>query len=54
MNAASMVTSSAMIARARPPWLRTITGKSSSPRHTISPIRPLTPVSQRVTTPFWM
>ena len=52
MKATSTGTSSVTSIRARPPCDRTTMGKSSSPFVASSPIRPLTPVSHRVTTPF--
>jgi hypothetical protein len=54
MNATSTGTSPVTSIRARPPCDRTTMGKSSSPLVASSPIRPLTPVSHRVTTPLRM
>jgi len=54
MKATSTGTCPLTIERARPPWLRTMIGRSSSPLLASSPIRPFTPVSQRVTTPLRM
>ncbi len=54
MKAASTSTSPVTRERARPPWLRTTMGQSSSPLLTSSPIRPFTPVSMRVITPLRM
>ena len=52
MKATSTGTSSVTSMRARPPCERTTIGKSSSPLVASSPMRPLTPVSHRVTTPL--